>query len=109
MKRFEVYLCMLGENYGSEQGGARPCIIVQNDIGNTYSPTTIVVPMTSKMSKKHLPTHLLITDGGIDKPSFALCEQIKVIDKKRVRKYLFTLSEKYQKNLERCMKESLGL
>lgn len=82
IKRGQIYYCDLSSARGSEQGGLRPCIIIQNDIGNKHSPTVIVVPLTTKTTKAKLPTHIPITEGT--KPSVALCEQIRTIDKSRI-------------------------
>lgn len=78
--RGEIYYANLEGVIGSEQGGIRPVLIVQNNIGNTYSNTTIIVPITSK-NKSNLPTHINIQ---LNEPSVVLCEQIKTIDKKRL-------------------------
>lgn len=75
------------EGKGSEQRGERPCIVIQNDMGNKFSPTTIVVPLTSRIPKKMLPTHLYISEGELGnklKDSIVLCEQIRTIDKSRI-------------------------
>jgi len=87
IKRGEIYLVDLGDHIGSEQGGIRPAIILQNDIGNKYSSTTLICPLTSKV-KKQMPTHVPLTpsDCGIKKDSTALCEQITVIDKELLMK-----------------------
>lgn len=78
--RGEIYYADLGEVTGSEQGGTRPVLIVQNNAGNTYSPTTIIVPITSQKKPK-LPTHV---DIKLNEPSTIMCEQIKTIDKTRL-------------------------
>ena len=89
VKRGDIYLVDFGKAQGSEQGGIRPAVIVQNDIGNKYSPTTIVCPLTSK-AKKEMPTHVHLSsyDGTVEKPSVALCEQIQTTDKTRLIKKL---------------------
>lgn len=87
--RGEIYLIDLCNQVGSEQSGVRPAIIVQNDSGNIHSPTTIVCPLTSK--KKNLSaTHVILTpeDAGVITDSTVLCEQVRVIDKARIRKKL---------------------
>lgn len=85
--RGEVYLVDLSEQVGSEQGGLRPAVIVQNDVGNKYSPTTIVCPLTSK-KKAQIATHVELdpVDCGIERPSTVMCEQLRVVDKSRLRK-----------------------
>lgn len=87
--RGEIYLIDLSNQIGSEQSGVRPAVIVQNDTGNTFSPTTIICPLTSKqkhMSETHVP--LSTCDANIVKDSIVLCEQVRVIDKSRIRKRL---------------------
>ena len=73
------------------QGGNRPWLIVQNDVGNRHSPTTIVVPLTSKLKRMEMPTHVIVTGKGI-KASMVECEQVRVIDKACVKKCICTLS-----------------
>lgn len=87
--RGEIYLIDLSDNIGSEQGGIRPAIIVQNEIGNQHSPTTIICPITSK-EKDLSATHVPITphEAGVKMNSTVLCEQIRVIDKTRILKRL---------------------
>lgn len=87
--RGEIYLVDLRDNVGSEQGGVRPAVIVQNEVGNNNSPTTIVCPLTSKQ-KKQIPTHvdLSVRDCQILVDSTVLCEQVRVIDRARIKKKL---------------------
>ncbi len=87
--RGEIYLVDLNNQVGSEQSGIRPAVIVQNDIGNTHSPTTIVCPLTSKQ-KTMAATHvtLMPEDAGVIRESVVLCEQVRVIDKARIKKKL---------------------
>lgn len=87
--RGEIYLIDLDHQIGSEQSGVRPAVIVQNEIGNIYSPTTIVCPLTSK-KKRMSATHVELTpeDAGVMTDSIVLCEQVRVIDKARIRKKL---------------------
>ncbi|MBQ9679255.1 MAG: type II toxin-antitoxin system PemK/MazF family toxin [Ruminococcus sp.] len=82
--RGEVYLVDFGKGFGSEQGGIRPAVIVQNNIGNKYSPTTIVVPVTSRQTKAHIPTHVRVKGACFSKRSLALTEQVVTIDKRRI-------------------------
>ena len=82
--RGEVYLVDFGQGYGSEQRGIRPAVIVQNNTGNKYSPTTIVVPVTSRQTKAHIPTHVKIKGACFTKKSQALTEQVLTIDKRRI-------------------------
>ena len=89
IKRGDIYYADLSPAVGSEQGGIRPVLILQNDKGNKYSPTTIVVAMTSKTSKKgSLPTHISLNKErttGLPLDSMVLCEQLRTIDKKRIK------------------------
>lgn len=80
VRRNEIWMCDLGEGLGSEQGGKRPVLILQNNIGNEYSPTTIIAPFTSKQSKKQIPTHVTVLGCGLVKPSTVLLEQLRTVD-----------------------------
>lgn len=107
IKRGQIYYADLGTGYGSEQGGLRPVLIVQNNIGNKYSPTTICVPLTTRMAKHKLPTHLLTSTSGT--ASLILCEQVKVIDKTRLGNYVCTLSAEEMEKVNRCLSISVGI
>lgn len=109
--RGEVYYAELSPSQGSEQGGTRPVIIVQNELGNKHSPTTIVVPLTSRLSKKPLPTHITYMPEqiGLTAKSVALCEQVRTIDKTRLRQKMGTLSAAALADLDRALLVSLGL
>ena len=87
MKKGDIYYADLSPVVGSEQGGNRPVLIVQNDVGNRYSPTVIVAAITSQMGKASLPTHIGISmqESGLPKSSVALLEQIRTIDKSRLK------------------------
>ena len=87
IQRGDIFLAKLSGYIGSEQSGTRPVIVVQNDSGNIHSPTTVVAPLTTKQ-KPRLPTHILLTakDCGIFEDSIVLCEQVRVIDKSRLKK-----------------------
>jgi len=93
--RGEIYLVDLSNQIGSEQSGIRPAIIVQNEVGNLHSPTTIICPLTSKQKTTSV-THVCLTpnDCGIIKDSTVLCEQVRVVDKSRLRKKLGELKNK---------------
>ena len=88
MRMFDMYYANLSKNtVHSEQGGIRPVIIIQNDIGNKYSPTVIVLPITSEIKKRNLPTHCILhktTKNGLNVDSMVMAEQIRVIDKSRL-------------------------
>lgn len=111
MHRGEIYLVDLSNHVGSEQSGIRPAIIVQNERGNTYSPTTIICPLTSQ-SKTLLDTHVTLApnDCGILKESTVLCEQVRVIDKSRVRKKLGEVhNRKKIEDINRKLMISIGI
>ncbi len=109
IKRGEIYYADLSPVSGSEQGGFRPVIILQNDMGNKYSPTTIVAAITSRETKKVLPTHVTITADGLQTESIVLLEQIRTIDKTRLKKYLGILDENILTTIDRALAISLGL
>ena len=107
--RGEVYYADLSPVVGSEQGGLRPVLIIQNDIGNKHSPTTIIAPITSRFTKKPLPTHVPLSNCGLAKDSIALCEQLRTIDKRRLKEKLGSMDEKDKVALNRAIEISLGL
>ena len=108
-KRGEIYVANLSPYVGSEQGGIRPVIILQNNLGNIFSPTLIVAPLTSRFKKRNLPTHYLIEDvEELKTTSLVLLEQIKTIDKQRVTEYIGQASEEDIKNIEKAFTISLG-
>mgnify|MGYP004597798365 FL=1 len=111
IKRGHIYLADLGEGYGSEQGGIRPVLVVQNNKGNKHSPTILVACITSKAHSKHyLPTHYIIPkDVGLKYDSLVMMEQIKVIDESRIIKYIGKLSNKFMKILDKRLMISFGL
>lgn len=111
IKRGQIYLVDLSKGYGSEQGGVRPVLVVQNNKGNKYSPTIIVACITSKAyCKHHLPTHYYIPDSaGLKYPSIVMMEQIKVIDKSRIIKYIGSVSLRFMKLLDKRILISLGM
>ena len=102
MKMFDIYYANLSKNsVESEQGGIRPVIIVQNDIGNKYSPTVIVLPMTSEIKKSSMPTHCILHKSninGLKVDSMVLAEQIRVIDKSRLQQYIGFLDNTKEQN-----------
>ena len=110
-KRGDIFLVDLGETVGSEQGGIRPVIIMQNDIGNKYSPTVIVATITSKQTKAKLPTHveLKACECALDRDSVVLLEQIKTLDKSRIINYIGRLNRKQMSKIERAFEISTGL
>ena len=97
----DIYYASLDPIVGSEQNGTRPVVIIQNDIGNKYSPTVLVAPLTSKAkSKRNLPTHVLIDSNHIKRNSIVLLEQIRVLDKSRLISYVDSLAETEIKKLD---------
>lgn len=97
----DIYYASLDPIVGSEQNGTRPVVIIQNDIGNKYSPTVLVAPLTSKIkSKPHLPTHVLVKSEYIKHNSIVLLEQIRVLDKSRLISYVDTLTKEEIKKLD---------
>jgi mRNA interferase MazF len=109
VRRGEMYFADLSPTVGSEQSGYRPVLCVQNDCGNRYSPTTVVAAITSKPKKK-MPTHYMLPGlRGLDIPSVVLCEQIRTVDKSRLRTYIGTLDEITMKGIDRCITVSMGL
>lgn len=110
MKRGDVYYADLSPVIGSEQGGTRPVLIIQNNVGNKYSPTVIVVAITSKIDKSKVPTHVSIgKDKGLTENSVALLEQIRTIDKQRLTDKITHLSDDLMKEVDESLKVSLGL
>lgn len=97
----DIYYASLDPIVGSEQNGTRPVVIIQNDIGNKYSPTVLVAPLTSKIkSKPNLPTHVLVKSEHIKHNSIVLLEQIRVLDKSRLISYIDTLTKEEIKKLD---------
>ena len=110
MKRGDVYYADLSPVVGSEQGGTRPVLIIQNNIGNKYSPTVIVVAITSKIDKSKVPTHASIgKDKGLTENSVALLEQIRTIDKQRLTDKITHLNDDLMEKVDDALKISLGI
>ena len=102
MKMFDIYYADLSKNtVNSEQGGIRPVIVIQNDIGNRHSPTLIVLPITSEIKKENMPTHCILyrsIKNGLKVDSMVLAEQIRVIDKSRILDYIGYLDNTNEQN-----------
>ena len=111
VKRGDIYYADLSPVVGSEQGGIRPVLVLQNDIGNKYSPTVIVAAITSQINKSKLPTHLAIKADqfGIARDSVILLEQLRTIDKKRLREKVCHIDSENMKKIDYTLKVSLGL
>ena len=111
MKRGDVFYADLRPVIGSEQGGIRPVLIIQNDIGNKHSPTVICAAITSKMTKAKLPTHIQISasEFEMDKDSVILLEQLRTIDKKRLKSKICHLDSEVMKLVDKALCISLEL
>lgn len=111
MKRGDVYYADLRPVVGSEQGGIRPVLIVQNDVGNKHSPTVICAAITSKMNKAKLPTHIELSTMhyDMDKDSVILLEQLRTIDKKRLKDKVCHLDDEIMRRVNRALMISLEL
>ena len=109
--RGDMYYFDLSPAIGSEQNGLRPVLIVQNNQGNKFSSTVIVAAISSKTEKSHLPTHIIVTceDFGLSKDSLILLEQVRTIDKQRLRDYIGRLDEKTMKQVDKALALSFGL
>ncbi|WP_010246038.1 type II toxin-antitoxin system PemK/MazF family toxin [Acetivibrio cellulolyticus] len=111
IKRGDIFYADLSPVIGSEQGGIRPVLIVQNDIGNKYSPTVIASAITSQINKAKLPTHIELSakDYGLPKDSVILLEQIRTIDKKRLREKIGHLDDELMERVNDALSVSFGL
>ncbi|PKM47795.1 MAG: PemK family transcriptional regulator [Firmicutes bacterium HGW-Firmicutes-8] len=111
IRRGDIFFADLSPVVGSEQGGTRPVLVLQNDIGNQYSPTTIIAAITSQISKAKLPTHVEVTRGssGLEKDSVILLEQIRTIDKSRLKEKITSLNEELMEKVAQAIEISVGL
>ena len=109
MNRGEIYYADLSPVIGSEQGGYRPVLILQNNKGNKYSTTVIVAPISSRMTKNDLPTHVIIEPIFLEKKSVILLEHIRTIDKKRIDERLGCLSSDTMEKVNIAIKTSLDI
>ncbi len=111
IRKGDIYYADLSPVIGSEQGGVRPVLIVQNDIGNRYSPTVIIAAITSQINKAKLPTHVEIKgdEYGLSKDSVLLLEQIRTIDKKRLGEKIGRVRKDIIEKVNDALKISLGL
>ena len=109
--RGEIYYADLSPVVGSEQGGVRPVLVIQNNVGNKYSPTVIVAAITSKLSKAKLPTHIELNKDkyNLPKDSVVLLEQIRTLDKLRLKEKVSELDEKMMQRVEIATMISLGI
>ena len=109
IKRGEIYFADLSPVVGSEQGGVRPVLVIQNDVGNKYSPTVIAAAITSQLSKTKLPTHISLEQTfGLPKDSVVLLEQIRTLDKKRLKEKVCELDSLKMAEINQALLVSLG-
>ena len=111
VKRGEIFYADLSPVIGSEQGGIRPVIIIQNDIGNRYSPTVIIAAITSQINKAKLPIHVEISseEYGLNRDSVVLLEQIRTLDKRRLKEKIGHMTESDMKKVDKALAISLNL
>ena len=111
VKRGEIYYADLNPVVGSEQGGLRPVLIIQNNVGNKFSPTVIIAAVTSRTDKTDLPTHIAISAqfGGLEKDSVVLTEQVRTIDKRRLKDKIAILGEEDMARVDAALKLSMGV
>ena len=111
VKRGDIYYADLSPVVGSEQGGLRPVLIIQNDVGNRYSPTVIAAAITSRMGKTRLPTHIDIyaDKAGLAKDSVILLEQIRTLDKRRLKEKMGHLDDDVMNSVNTAIAVSFGL
>jgi len=109
--RGEIYYADLSPVVGSEQGGIRPVLVIQNDIGNHYSPTVIIAAITAQITKAKIPTHVEIkaSPAGLEKDSVILLEQIRTIDKKRLTDRITKLNAGMMRKIDEALRISVGL
>jgi mRNA interferase MazF len=111
VRRGDIYYADLSPVVGSEQGGVRPVLIIQNDMGNRHSPTVIAAAITSQMNKAKLPTHIELINPscGLRRDSVVLLEQIRTLDKRRLREKLGHLEGKMMDEVDRAIAVSMGI
>ena len=111
ISRGDIFYADLSPVVGCEQGGIRPVLILQNDIGNRYSPTVIVAAITSRTEKSHLPTHIRLWSQqyGLRQNSLVLLEQVRTIDRSRLREYIGHLSDSQMQQVNEALAVSFGL
>lgn len=109
-RRGDIYLADLGEHHGHIQGGTRPVVVIQNEQGNRFAPTLIVVPLTTEIKKTDQPTHYVLKhQRGLDKPCMILAEQIQTIRKSQIIRYLGHVRAIHMACINLCLRESIGL
>ena len=110
-QRGDIYFADLSPVIGSEQGGFRPVLVVQNDIGNRYSPTVIIAAITSQIDKSRLPTHVELSakEASLEKDSVLLLEQLRTIDKRRLARRVAKLDDEIMRKVDEALSISVGL
>ena len=111
VKRGDIYYADLSPVVGSEQGGVRPVLIVQNDVGNKFSPTVIAAAITSQKYKTNLPTHIQVNadECGLARDSIVLLEQVRTLDKKRLKERMGSLADEDMDRIDQALSVSFGL
>ena len=111
MKRGDIYRADLDPVIGSEQGGVRPVLIIQNDLGNLHSPTVIVAAITTRHKKTHMPVHVLITaeESGLPADSVVLTEQVRTLEKTRLTRFLGHLDDGAMARIDQALEKSIGM
>jgi len=110
VKRGQIYYADLSPVKGSEQGGYRPVLIIQNDVGNKYAPTVIAAVITSRHTKANLPTHIWLNEEcGLPKESMVECEQVRTLDKSRLKDFMGAVSDEVMQEVDKGLKISFGL
>lgn len=110
IRRGALFYADLDPVVGSEQGGTRPILILQNDVGNYFSPTVVAAAITSRRDKAHLPTHVLLNDvPGLASTSLLLLEQIRTVDRRRLRGYIGQISKEKMREVDNALSISLGI
>lgn len=109
VKRGDVYYCDLSPVIGSEQGGVRPVVVLQNDKGNKYSNTVIIAPISKKMTKPPIPTHVIFSNDHLEYVSMILLEQVRTVDKVRLAQWICTLDDTIMKEIDNALRISLDL
>lgn len=110
IKLGDIFYANLNPTIGSEQDGIRPVLVVQNDKGNRFSPTIVIIPITSSLSKANIPSHVeLINTHGLDKKSIALVEQIRTLDKKRIIRKITNIDEQDLEKVKQAIKQNLNI
>ena len=110
IKLGDIFYANLNPTIGSEQDGIRPVLVVQNNKGNRFSPTIVIIPITSSLSNANIPSHVeLLKTSGLDKKSIALVEQIRTLDKKRLLRKITSIAKEDLENVKIAIKQNLNI